>query len=94
MNSMLGMTNATPDTIHYTEEVIGLDRRLTVVGTVCDKMGNLQIESTSKHKVIVSTKSADDMAVDAKKELKSGNLMLMICAPLGIILLVLGIILL
>lgn len=92
MNSMLGMTNATPDTIHYTEEVIGLDRRLTVVGTVCDKMGNLQIESTSKHKVIVSTKSADDMAVDAKKELKSGNLMLMICAPLGIILLVLGII--
>ena len=91
---MLGMTNATPDTIHYTEEVIGLDRRLTVVGTVCDKMGNLQIESTSKHKVIVSTKSADDMAVDAKKELKSGNLMLMICAPLGIILLVLGIILL
>ena len=94
MNSMLGMTNATPDTIHYTEEVIGLDRRLTVVGTVCDKMGNLQIESTSKHKVIVSTKSADDMAVDAKKELKSGNLMLMICAPLGIILLVLGIIIL
>ena len=93
MNSMLGMTNATPDTIHYTEEVIGLDRRLTVVGTVCDKMGNLQIESTSKHKVIVSTKSADDMAVDAKKELKSGNLMLMICAPLGVILLVLGIIL-
>ena len=90
---MLGMTNATPDTIHYTEEVIGLDRRLTVVGTVCDKMGNLQIESTSKHKVIVSTKSADDMAVDAKKELKSGNLMLMICAPLGVILLVLGIIL-
>ena len=90
---MLGMTNATPDTIHYTEEIIGLDRRLTVVGTVCDKMGNLQIESTSKHKVIVSTKSADDMAVDAKKDLKSGNLMLTICAPLGVILLVFGILL-
>ncbi len=89
--NMMGM-NATPDTIHYTEEVIGLDRRLTVVGTVCDKMGNLQIESTSKHKVIVSTKSADDMATDAQNDLKTGNIMMKICGPVGIVLLILGII--
>ena len=90
--NMMGM-NTTPDTIHYTEEIIGLDRRLTVVGTVCDKMGNLQIESTSKNKVIVSTKSAEDMATDAQNSLKSGNTMFKICGPIGIVCLILGIIL-
>lgn len=81
---------SSPDTIHYTEEVIGLDRRVTVIGTVCDKMGDLRIESTNDHKVIVSTKSVDDMVKDAEETKSSAKLWRVISIIIAIICIILG----
>ena len=82
-----------PETIKYEEEIIGLDRKLTVVGTLCDKMGEFMIEKQGKNSVIVSTKSQDEMIADTKSSLKTQKIVAMVCGGLGLALLILGIIL-
>lgn len=86
------MRNQRPESVKYVEEVIGLDRTVTVVGTICDAMGDLCVRGTSKNKVIVSTKSADDMVADTKDSIKSAKLCMNICGILGVVLLIIGII--
>ncbi len=81
--------NNHPERIKYIEEIIGLDRNLTVVGTVCDAMGEFRLRTVQKTKVIISTKSADDMLAETKKNLKTKNMM----AIGGAVGLVIGIIL-
>lgn len=82
-----------PESIKYFEEIISLDRRLTVVGNVCDKMGELCIQKNGKTNVIISTKSADEMVADTKKSVKNKGIGAIILAILGLICLLLGIIL-
>ena len=82
-----------PETIKYEEEIIGLDRRLTVIGTLCDKMGEFEITKQGKTPVIVSTKSQDEMIAETKSSLKTQKIVAMVCGGLGLALLILGIIL-
>ena len=70
-NNMMGNNN--PSVIKYVEEIVGLDRNVTVVGTVCDNMGDFRIRSVAKSKVIVSTKSAEEMLTDAQSSIKTNN---------------------
>ncbi len=80
-----------PEMIKYKEEIIGLDRRLTIVGTVCDRMGKLCIESTKDNPVIITTKSSDELVADAKSSISGYNIAWIICAIIGIISIIIGI---
>ncbi|MCL2326610.1 MAG: E3 ubiquitin ligase family protein [Proteobacteria bacterium] len=85
-------SNSRPETVSFKEEIIGLDRRLTVVGTLCDKMGDLIIEKHGKTNVIVSTRSQDEMLQNATSSIKKYTMVASISAGLGVILLVIGLI--
>ena len=84
--------NQSPQTIHYQEKIIGLDRKLTVVGTLCDKMGELLIEKNGKTKVIVSTKSPDEMLAETESTMKTQRIIMAACGAIGLVLLIIGII--
>ena len=84
--------NRSPQTIHYEEKIIGLDRKLTVVGTLCDKMGELLIEKNGKTNVIVSTKSPDEMLAETESSMKTQRIAMIVCGVLGIISLIAGIV--
>ncbi len=88
----LGANRSRPESIKYSEEIIGLNRRLTVVGNVCDKMGELCIQKNGKTKVIISTKSADEMVADSKKAVRNKGIGAMVCGGLGILAIIIGII--
>lgn len=75
--------NGVPETITYLEEIIGLDRPLTIVGTLCDKMGELMIESVEKSPVIISTASQEDMLKRTKAEAKNSVSWAVILSFLG-----------
>ncbi len=92
-NNMMGMGGNMPELIKYTEEIIGLDRNITVVGTVCDSMGEFRLRNAGKSKVIISTKSADDMLAETKKSVKTKGFMLIgggVGLVIGIVLAILG----
>ena len=86
------LANQPPQTIHYEEKIIGLDRKLTVVGTLCDKMGELLIEKSGKTKVIVSTKSPDEMLAETESAMKRQRIIMIACGAIGLILLIVGIV--
>ena len=88
----LGSGPARPESLHYEEFIIGLDRRITVVGTLCDKMGYLLIEQNKGSKVLVSTKSHDEMILDTKKSIKIKTIVAAACGVAGIVLLIVGLI--
>ena len=92
MSRMTG-NSGTPETIKYVEEIIGLDRNLTVVGSVCDSMGEFRLRKSKKHNVLVSTKSADDMLAESKESLATGGKMTVggaIAAGVGLLLTIIG----
>lgn len=80
-----------PESLHYEEYIIGLDRRITVVGTLCDKMGDLLIEQHNNSKVLVSTKSHDEMILDTKKSIKTKSIIAAVCGVIGIVLIIVGV---
>ena len=84
--------NQAPQTIHYQEKIIGLDRKLTVVGTLCDKMGDLLIEKSGKTKVIVSTQSPDEMLAETESTMKTQRIIMIACGAIGLVLLIVGIV--
>ena len=81
-----------PETIKYRERIIGLDRKITVVGTLCDKMGDLMIENSDKGKVIISTKSPAEMIKSTQKDMQTQLLVAAICGGLGIVACILGVV--
>lgn len=81
-----------PETITYVEEIIGLDRPLTVIGTLCDKMGELMIESVKKTPVIVSTLSQEEMIERAQSSAKKLIIGAIACGVIGAILIVVGLV--
>jgi len=89
--SMMSSNNYNrPEMIKYKEEIIGLDRRLTVVGTVCDRMGKLCIESTEGNPIIITTKSSEQLVEDAKSSISGYNAAWIICLIIGIISIIIG----
>ena len=82
--------NHRPETVKYTEEVIAMSRPLTVVGNVCVKMGELCLQNNGKTKVIISTKSADEMVADAKKGIRNKAIGFVIIAVLALICFIAG----
>lgn len=86
----LGGGASRPESLHYEEEIIGLDRRVTVVGTLCDKMGDLLIEQYNDSHVLVSTKSQDEMIAETKKSMKSQQICAIACGVIGAILTIIG----
>ncbi len=91
--SMNNMNGPRPEMIKYSEEIMGLDRNLTVIGTVCDNMGDFRLRGTSKNKLIISTKSADDMLADTKKDIKTSGIVAIAAGAIGLVLLIIGLIL-
>lgn len=79
-----------PETVKYRERIIGLDRKITVVGTLCDKMGDLMIENHDKSKVIISTKSPVEMIKSTEKSMKTQLLVAAICGGVGVVFCILG----
>lgn len=57
------------ETISYIEEIIGFALPITVIGTLCDKMGDLMIENVKTTPVIVSTFSQEEMIVRTQSRL-------------------------
>ena len=90
LGNLPAMSGGAPETIEYHEEVIDVNRRVTVVGTLCDKMGDLLIEKHEKTPVIVSTKSSDEMIKDTQSTLKTQLIVTGICGILGLILTIIG----
>lgn len=88
--SGLSGTNTRPEMVKYEEKIIGLDRRLTVVGNLCDKMGDLIIEKNGKSNVIVSTKSQDEMIEAAKSSVKTQLIVAIACGAVGLVLTIIG----
>lgn len=82
--------NTMPQTIKYEEKIIGLDRKVTVVGTLCDKMGDLMIQKNGKTKVIVSTKSPEEMVLAVKGQMKTQLIVAIACGAIGLILCIIG----
>ena len=95
MSRMGGMSsmNNRPESVKYIEEVIGMDRNITVVGAVTDNMGNLRIASVTKNKVIISTKSADELVANAQSSIKNKGIAMIACGVIGLVCILLGIIL-
>lgn len=81
-------TGSRPETISYVEEIIGLDRPLTVIGTLCDKMGELLIEGVKKNPVIVSTLSQEEMIERAQSSAKKLLIGAAACGAIGLALLI------
>ena len=81
-----------PETIKYEEEIIGLDRPLTVVGNLCDKMGNLLIEKNGKSRVLISTKSHEELIHEAQASMKKLLIATVVCGILGVVITILGLI--
>ena len=77
-------STSSPETLHYHEEIIGLDRPLTVIGTIQDKMGDFIIEKADKTPVIVSTKSQEEMIKETKSTLKKQVIAAIILGALGL----------
>lgn len=86
----LNNPNVRPGMVTYEEKIIGLDRRLTVVGNLCDKMGDLIIEKNGKSNVIVSTKSQDEMIAAAKSTVKTQLIVAVACGAVGFVLTIIG----
>lgn len=80
-----------PETIKYVEEVLGLDRRLTAVGTICDSMGDFRLRKHGDNPLILSTKSREDMIKETENSIQNRGLGFSICGVLGLIFLILGI---
>ncbi len=95
MSNMSRMTgnSGTPETIKYVEEIIGLDRNVTVVGSICDNMGEFRLRKSNKHSVLISTKSADEMLTESKSSLATGQKMFIggaVGAGIGLLLAIIG----
>lgn len=86
----LGSGSSRPESLHYEEEIIGLDRRVTVVGTLCDKMGDLLIEQYKDSHVLVSTKSQDEMIAETKSSIQTQKICAIACGIIGIVLMIIG----
>lgn len=81
-----------PETISYIEEIIALDRPLTVIGTLCDKMGEMMIESVKKTPVIVSTLSQEEMIERTQSSIKKLVIGAAVCGVIGLVLLIVSIV--
>lgn len=84
------MGDSRPESLHYEEWIIGFDRNVTVVGTLCDKMGDLLIEKSGDSSVLVSTKSQDEMIAETKSTMTMQKVAAAILAVLGIVCLLIG----
>ena len=81
-----------PQTIKYEEEMIGLDRKLTVMGTLRDSMGDFVIEKTPKKSLSISTRSLEDKLAEVKSSLKTQLIVAAILGGIGLILTIIGLI--
>lgn len=86
----LSSGSVNPETIHYEEQIIGLDRPLTVVGCLCDKMGDLMIENHEGSHVLVSTKSHEEMIKDTKDTLQTQKIIAIGCGIAGLVAIIIG----
>ena len=81
----------TPEYVKYEEEILPLDAPLTVIGTACMEMGKPKMTSKTKQKLVISTKSLDNMMTELNDSIKSSDKMWKVTGIIGIVLLVLGI---
>lgn len=85
--------SAMPETLTSTEHIVELDRKLTVIGSVQDKMGELILEGKPKEKITISTYSMDELVEKARSSLFKKAIAAGVSAGIGVLFVILHIVL-
>ena len=77
---------------HFQEEVLPLDRQVYVLGLAVDHAGSLRIVGSPEEKApfLVSLKTHDQLVASAKQTMTRALYGAYICAPLGLVLVLIG----
>lgn len=75
---------------HYEEHVLPLNRRVTIMGQVNDKMGQLAMRKAEGQKLLISTRSKEEMVGSAQKTAKIMFFSAIGSAVLGVVLAIVG----
>lgn len=74
----------------YKEHIMPVGKRVTVIGEVTDKMGQIALRTGDKMKLSISTKSREEQLESARKTQKYTMIAAIACGALGAVLAVIG----
>ncbi|MFA5625588.1 MAG: GIDE domain-containing protein [Bradymonadales bacterium] len=79
-----------PQTLVSKESIIAFDRKLTVVGSIQDKMGELVLEGKPKDKIRLSTYSLEEQLQKIKHSMRIKLIVASVCGGIGVLFMILG----